>query len=425
MTIHTLLRSIGILIFLSLTTRAFSQKPVFQGQGPTQVVSTVSKPIQKQWKGEFVFNDGGVVFSNDFKGGRLNGVLQNGSEEFTILISAENIPINSSPWFAFKVRSNTGKKVKVHFNYENARSRYFPKISKDGLNWTPLDSSRFEAHNMGAEAFGPRSAPESITIELDIDSNPTWVCAQELHTTDEVGAWTQKMAESKFTTLEELGKSREGRTMKVLTIGKEKAQKAIMVISRQHPPEVTGYLAMKSFVETISSDSDLSKKFRKKFKTYVVPLMNPDGVDNGHWRHNSGGIDLNRDWSDFNQPETTNVREFMKDKSESGTTYAFGIDFHSTWDDIYYTVDSSFTNNVGGIVYRWLDNIDRDLPNYKPNIRPSKKIVPTLVSRNYFFEEYGMPALVFELGDNTERGFLALKGKVAAENLMLLLLEGN
>ena len=39
----------------------------------------------------------------------------------------------------------------------------------------------------------------------------------------------------------------------------------------------------------------------------VYPLMNPDGVDEGHWRHNTGGIDLNRDWAHYNQPETRQV----------------------------------------------------------------------------------------------------------------------
>jgi hypothetical protein len=34
-----------------------------------------------------------------------------------------------------------------------------------------------------------------------------------------------------------------------------------------------------------------------------------------------------------------------------------------------------------------------------------------------------MPAIVFELGDNTRRDFLKLKGKVAAEELMDLLLD--
>ena len=46
-----------------------------------------------------------------------------------------------------------------------------------------------------------------------------------------------------------------------------------------------------------------------------------------------------------------------------------------------------------------------------------------MVSRTYFFVEHDMPAIVFELGDNTPRDFLKEKGQVAAEELMKLLLK--
>jgi len=95
--------------------------------------------------------------------------------------------------------------------------------------------------------------------------------------------------------------------MNLLEIDEANSKKALLIISRQHPPEVTGFIAMKSFIETIAGDSEQAKVFRQKFKVYNVPLMNPDGVDNGHWRHNMGGIDLNRDWQAFNQPETRAV----------------------------------------------------------------------------------------------------------------------
>jgi hypothetical protein len=45
-----------------------------------------------------------------------------------------------------------------------------------------------------------------------------------------------------------------------------------------------------------------------------------------------------------------------------------------------------------------------------------------MVSRTYFFVNHDMPAIVFELGDDTPRDFLKLKGQVAAEELMRLLM---
>jgi hypothetical protein len=180
---------------------------------------------------------------------------------------------------------------------------------------------------------------------------------------------------------------------------------------------------MKSFIETMAGDSELAREFRKDFAVFNVPLMNPDGVDNGHWRHNMGGIDLNRDWQEFNQPETRAVRDFLAQKSEEGFAFVFGADFHSTWDDIYYPVDTAVTGEKGKIVFDWIERISSRLPQKKTNISASDRINPTMVSRNFFYATYGMPAIVFELGDDTPREFLKEKGRVAAEELMQLLME--
>ncbi len=418
-------RTFSLLLSTLFLVGAYAQNPTFQGQAPAEVVPTESRPVIKQWKGTWEFDNGQVLFSNDFDGARLNGVTESGQDEYTVLISAENIPINPSPWYAFKVWSKTPKTIKVLFTYENSRSRYYPKISKDpnGLKWEALDTAKYEPINMGEGAFGMGAQPEKIRITLDIDDKPTWIAAQEITNSSHVKTWINEITLHKDASQEVLGRSKEGREMHVVSIGKGKSDKSLMIISRQHPPEVTGYLAMQAFVETLLSETPTAKKFRKKFNIYVVPLMNPDGVDNGHWRHNMGGIDLNRDWYNFNQPETTNVKNFLAKKTEEGDEFVFGIDFHSTWDDIYYTVDSSFTDNKGGIMYEWLRKIDRDLPNYTPNIRPSQRMDPTLVSRNFFFRNYDMAALVFELGDNTDRTFLKRKGEVAAIRLMELLLR--
>ena len=402
-----------------------AQTKKYQGQAPIKIVPTTSLPIQKQWKGNFTFDDSDVVFSNNFEGARLNGVLKENDTTFTALITSENTPINMSPWYAFKVWSKSPKTIHVMLTYQDpVKHRYFPKLSSDEINWKPIDSLNYTEFEKGNADFGVGSLPLKVSLRLQIGSKPLWIAGQELQTSKHVKQWMDTIAQYKHVKQHIIGKSKQGRDMMALTIGKEKCKNMIMVISRQHPPEVTGYLAMKSFVETISGDSELAKNFRKKFTVYVVPLMNPDGVDNGHWRHNAGGIDLNRDWSNFNQPETQAVRKFMRERKESthGKFY-FGIDFHSTWDDIYYTVDPKLKGNMSDLVTDWLDALKQEIPNYEPNVKPSGDMVPTAISRNYFFIEYGAESLVFEVGDNTPRLFLKEKGKISANELMKLMLE--
>ena len=152
-------------------------------------------------------------------------------------------------------------------------------------------------------------------------------------------------------------------------------------------------------------------------------MMNPDGVDNGHWRHNTGGIDLNRDWADFNQLETQIVRDFLR-KKLNGTTNKlyFGIDFHSTWDDIFYTNITEKPTHMDGLIKRWFETLEQAIPNYKVNSRGSKP-ASGVISKAFFNKEFNAEALVYEVGDNTSRDFTILKSKTAAEKLMLLSLE--
>ncbi|WP_419211380.1 M14 family zinc carboxypeptidase [Maribacter sp. X9] len=419
------------IIFLVLCSSALilsckNQKPIatgYQGQGKSPVVSTLSKPVQKQWKGIWSFENQSTFFSNDFESGRLNGIVADGSDHYTALITAENTPVNVSPWYAFKVWSINPRTITIKMTYQDSRSRYYPKISTDGEHFKPLDSVNFHPINVGIGTFGINAAPEFVEIEVKVSKEPTYITAQELYGSTRVKKWVDSLSNKPFITTYEIGKSRENRAMNLMQVSTKVHKKAIMVISRQHPPEVTGFLAMKSFVETLTGDSQKARTFRDKYDLFVVPLMNPDGVDNGNWRHNMGGIDLNRDWQDFNQPETKSVRDFLIKKEAEGYEFVFGADFHSTWDDIYYPIDSTIIGEKGDIVFDWIKNISNRLPQKQTNVKPSAEIRPTMVSRNYFYVNHGMPAIVFELGDNTPRDFLKLKGQVAAEELMDLLLN--
>ena len=248
-------------------------------------MDTRTRPVQKQWKGTWAFKDSTVFFSNQFDGARLNGVAHDSLNFYTLLIAAENVPINPSPWYAFKVWSTDKQAINVRLTYENSRNRYYPKISDDGINFYPADSSQVTYINKGEGKFGMSAAPEKIDIALSISENPKFISAQELYPSKRVFKWMDSLAQNTYIKQSVIGKSRENRPLKLLTINETENTKAVLVMTRQHPPEVTGFLAMKSFLETLAGPSKLASDFRKEFTIYAVPHVNPDGVDNGHWRH--------------------------------------------------------------------------------------------------------------------------------------------
>lgn len=194
-----------------------------------------------------------------------------------------------------------------------------------------------------------------------------------------------------------------------------------MVLSRQHPPEVTGWLAMKWFIESLCADNELADNFRNEFTVFVVPMVNPDGVDNGNWRHNTGGIDLNRDWEDFNQPETQAVKNFMEQQVDSGGKFYFGVDFHSTFEDIYYTINPGKKGNMPGLVPQLIQAVGNEIPGYEPNIRPNSDDEPKISSTSFFFYKFGAEAVTYEIGDGTSRDLIREKGELTAIKLMELM----
>lgn len=393
----------------------------WKGQAPIQRVSTISKPIQFQLKKTFDLGNG-IFASNQFDGARLNGISLTNDTLITVLISPENTPINASPWYAFKIWSASETNIYLKITYlEGVNHRYYPKLSRNAEHWNNLDSlAYFPEINIEK----PERGLESITIKLNIGADTLWVAAQELITSKHMQVWINELASKPYISKSSIGQSIEGREIPVLKIGEADDKKMICVLSRQHPPEVTGYLAMKAFVEALSADNDLARRFRAEYNAYVIPMVNPDGVDHGHWRHNAGGIDLNRDWDDFNQKETGLVKAFLNNKLESSNgKFYFGVDFHSTFQDIFYTINPELKGNKPGLVPNMIQAMKDDIPNFSPNVKPGAIDGAPISSSSFLFHELGAEAVTFEIGDGTPRELIKLKGEVAANKLMELLLK--
>lgn len=410
------------LLFVLIELWSCKTSQQWSGQAPIRIVPTNTLPIQKQQVAVFDLGQG-VYASNDFVGARLNGITRGDNGQLLALITPENTPINPSPWYAFKLWADEEQEVSLKLSYLNGSfHRYHPQLSRDGKSWQRLPEDKYERGEL-IDNESPRELPKDATMQLTIGPDTLWVSAQELNTSLDAAAWIAGLAEQSYISQSIIGESREGRPIHLMKIGESDDQKMIFVLSRQHPPEVTGYLAMQAFVETIASDDPLAARFRQSYNTYVVPMANPDGVDNGHWRHNAGGIDLNRDWEKVNQPEVAAVQDFLKEKvASSGGTLYFGVDFHSTWEDIYYTINPELQGNWPGLVPQMITNMAADL-GLEPNIRPNDVDSITINSSRYFFSEFGAESLTYEIGDNTPRDLLKRKGEVSAIKLMELLLE--
>lgn len=380
-------------------------------------VDTKDHSINIQKKRIFGEQEDGVFASNKFDGARLNEFVKVNDTLYKASIFPENQPINDSPWYAFKLWSNNSKNIYVELNYSTSKHRYFPKLSRNGKAWQKIAMDDFVYMGDSTRA----------RLKIEVGPDTLWVAAQEIITSKMVANWGKKLESEKRVSLKIIGKSRQERPLLFMDItqGKKSNKETIVLLCRQHPPEVTGYLAMQAFVQELL-DNSKSSLFFKKYRVMIYPLLNPDGVDMGHWRHNAGGVDLNRDWAYYHQPEVRQIaNHIVSEVKNSNNEVIIGIDFHSTWHDVYYTLaKDEITTSIPSFRDQWFNAIEAELgDNYQINEVASGLGTP--VAKGWFFTQFGAEGITYEVGDSTPREFIKKKGKVSAQALINVLLEGK
>ena len=375
-------------------------------------VDTSSKKIKYQNKQTYT-TFSGVSASNQFDGARLNGFTQINDSTFSVRITPENVPINNSPYYSFKLWSKSPKTTYIQFDYpEGFKHRYPPKINRNG-NWEVLDSTLVSVKD------------EITSIKLNLSKDTTWVSAQKVVSYKDTRNWVDNAIKGlSFVRMDFVGKTNLGKDLPVLDIykGDKKNKPIIILMTRQHPPEVTGFFAFQEFLSTILKENELSTEFLNTYRILAFPIMNPDGVDMGHWRHNANGVDLNRDWSRYNQVEVKSAATFITEEMKSNNSkIVLGLDFHSTWYDIFYTNKKREGTTFPTFIEDWFAGLEKNIPGYRVNEAPGNSTKP--VSKGWFLYGHNAVGITYEIGDKTPLNEIERIGKVSAVEMMRILTQ--
>jgi hypothetical protein len=378
-------------------------------------IDTNNKSIEIQTKRTFEIKNLNIYASNQFDGARLNNFEKLNDSTVVAYITPENTPINNSAYYAFSIWSKVPRTIYLSFKYPPGYShRYRPKI-KINNKWSLIDTLKI------------LNKKNNTLVKLELSAIPQIIAAQKIESSKDVKKWYQEMIKKNSNTLnyKTVGKTALGRDIPVLFSDNSKHdQKDIIVLlTRQHPPETTGYYAFQYFIGKILEDTQISKKFLDKYQIIAFPIMNPDGVDLGHWRHNTNGIDLNRDWSYYNQPEIKHAVNFIEKKiKKNKSVVILGLDFHSTWYDIFYTNEERKETTLPNFIDDWFKNIENKIANYK--IKEASQNSKKPVSKGWFLNRFNATGITFEIGDNTSDKKIKELSEVAALEMMnILLLE--
>lgn len=351
---------------------------------------------------------GGVRLTQSFSGAPAYACTRTGPSAFRLEVTPESAPINPSPWYAFDLEARRPSEITVELAYGEYWHRYRPKLDRGDGIWVELPESSV---NIGADG-------RVATFNVSIAPGSSRIAAQEVFGIEERAEWRAGFAARAGLSRQTIGQSIEGRTIEALSRPASiPGAPLIVILGGQHPPEVPGVLGLRAFLETLFVQTR-SGSGLDHFEWLIVPDLNPDGVERGHWRHNSGGTDLNRDWGPFNQPETTAVRAELEARQRQGHAPFLLLDFHSTHRDVLYTPPDELELLPDDFASDWITILDHIWPGPGEAFDRSAGHNPdTPTAKTWFAATYGAPGLTVEFGDETDRGRITLLAQTAATAL--------
>lgn len=324
-------------------------------------------------------------------------------EHFVLSVRPEGRPINPSPWYAFRVRADEASRVNITLRYEDAAHRYQPKIAQEGQPWRDLNPS----------ALRVDADQNSATFSVNLERGVNYIAAQPIETPRQTLAWARRLLLGAGFREFEYGRSIDGRALVAFTSGS--GEGLIVAITRQHPPETQGSVAFRAFAERIASNAEDARALRAANRIVLAPMPNPDGVVRGHWRHNAGGVDLNRDWLTMSQPETRALASLIEREAAGRRVRSF-IDFHATRRNVIYAPPRDAASPDIALLAVLESRFRADLA--RPPAWSYDHHANSGVSKAWALERLAAPGITLEVADTATQEEARAIGRAAADALI-------
>ncbi|WP_339334610.1 hypothetical protein, partial [uncultured Maricaulis sp.] len=187
--------------------------------------------------------DDRVEVRTDFPAGSQLAEVTSRGDSVHVRIVPEAEPINPSPWYALAIRAEQSTDLDLVLDYGRYRHRYRPWISRVDGGWELVVDDRVSLVGDGEQA----------RIRLDVSAGDTIVAAQPIVDGGVYEAWYQAwFALNPGLVRETVGQSSDGRDLDAFTLLADEPRSdrpLLIILGRQHPPEVTGAFALDGFVQ--------------------------------------------------------------------------------------------------------------------------------------------------------------------------------
>jgi hypothetical protein len=133
-------------------------------------------------------------------------------------------------------------------------------------------------------------------------------------------------------------------------------------------------------------------------------------VARGHWRANLGGVDLNRDWGKFKQPETRAVGDWLA-RLPATVRPVLMLDFHSTDRNLFYVQGEEASAQGQRFLGTWLGGRETAFAGFPFSIERRDANPGSATAKNWFSATY-------EIGDETDPAAVRSAAEALAQTLI-------
>jgi hypothetical protein len=268
---------------------------------------------------------GNVRFVADFDNATLGKVKQLGPDEFYLYAFPDDKPHSPFLWFHFRVEGCKGRELTFHVN-PTPFSR-----ERTGGNGTRLPVMSYDGdHWLGIEEKSWNEDGTVLTFKVRFTQPRAWIASFFPFTAGHVERFVKEHENSPYFKAGVVGKTKAGRDIRMYTITDpgvaEAGKRVIMFITLQHNLETTGAMTQEGICRFLLSDDPRAARLRREFVFYVIPRMDPDGIDQGNMYCPVGN--MNRQWGLGTTVETTCVEQFVKELGQRGRKIELFMDFH-------------------------------------------------------------------------------------------------
>lgn len=274
-----------------------------------------------------------------FEAGNLGGAEWVSKDHLRCAVQGESDQDrrNRQPsWFYFRVDNVRGRDLTVditnlagEYNYRkhdgSGLRNTKPVYSYDNRNWVHLDNAGWVA------------GESAIRIRLKPEKNTVWIARQPPYTNADLERLLGQVRAGGFVREETVGKTPEGRPMRLLTVTNPRVpdatKKVIWLMARQHSWESGTSWVLEGALRFLVSGEASARRIRDGAVFRIFPMADPDGVARGGVRFNKWRYDLNRNWDNVDperMPEIHAQREAILKWVDSGNRIDLFLTLHNT-----------------------------------------------------------------------------------------------